>query len=262
VRPKWFGCACCPPNLARLISSLPSYAYTENEDTLFVHLYLGGELETEKNGKKAGFTIESSYPATGKIKFRYTGEEANFTLALRIPGGSETTKEKLYREVGNAGANLTKDSFHMADSQPVSETAHTGAYSLSIPTGFTSRTERGYVYLTGTFTPGTEIELNLPIVTSFYEADKRIRSDVGKLALMRGPVVYTLEEVDNGKNLHLLRVNPDAPLRESTVTIAGHDYPALIAQGFREGTPCELTYIPYYTWANRGENEMMVWVRR
>ncbi len=243
VRPKWFGCACCPPNLARLISSLPSYAYTETEDTLFVHLYLGGDLETTKNGKKAAFAVDSSYPASGAVTFRYTGEEANFTLALRIPGTSETSKDRLYYALGSEGRE-------------------DGSYAITLPEGINQKMEKGYLYLSGTFAPGMEIALDLPIRTAFYQADKRVRSDIGKLALMRGPVVYTLEEVDNGKDLHLLRVDPSAPLKESTFTIGGKDYPALIAQGFREDTPCQLTYIPYYTWANRGENEMMVWIRK
>lgn len=71
VRQKWFGCACCPPNLARLISSIGSYAYTENEDTLWVHLYAGGTVEKEVNGQKAQVVITSGLPWDGDVNTQW-----------------------------------------------------------------------------------------------------------------------------------------------------------------------------------------------
>ena len=65
VRQKWFGCACCPPNLARLLSSIGSYAYTENEDTLFLHLYMGSTLEKKIGEKTADIRVESNFPWRG-----------------------------------------------------------------------------------------------------------------------------------------------------------------------------------------------------
>ena len=85
VRQKWFGCACCPPNLARLISSIGSYAYTENEDTLFIHLYMGGTLEKRVAGKKADICIDSGMPWNGDVKIRVRAEDTGLVLALRLP---------------------------------------------------------------------------------------------------------------------------------------------------------------------------------
>ena len=85
VRQKWFGCACCPPNLARLISSIGSYAYTENDDTLFVHLYLGGTLE-KKIGEK---TADDLYRIRDAVEWGRNGapwaKETGLKLALRLP---------------------------------------------------------------------------------------------------------------------------------------------------------------------------------
>lgn len=80
VRQKWFGCACCPPNLARLISSVGEYCFTENESTLFLHQYIGAEIKTDK----ADIEINSTYPQNGKVKIKIIPKK-DFILALRIP---------------------------------------------------------------------------------------------------------------------------------------------------------------------------------
>lgn len=85
-------CACCPPNLARLISSIGSYAFTENEDTLFVHLYMGSNVEKTVNGKTVNVQMESDMPWEGNIKIRVQAENAKMTLALRIPGWCKNYK--------------------------------------------------------------------------------------------------------------------------------------------------------------------------
>lgn len=245
VRQKWFGCACCPPNLARLISSLPAYAYTESEDTLYVHLYVGGRLTKEINGKKAEFEIISDYPWSERISIKYISEaDIDMKLAVRIPAwaaGSLVT-------TGGTGDSQKKQT-----------------------------TENGYCYIEGTWKRGDSVELMIPVKTRILSADSRVRENIGKVAVMRGPVVYCMEEKDNTADLHLYKLCPDVPMKETTVTIEGHEFPALIAKGkkqrkvqtaslYHEYKPVEyddidITLIPYYTWANRGENEMSVWVR-
>ena len=84
VRQKWFGCACCPPNLARLISSIGEYCYTQNDDTLFIHQFIGGKVKTEKYE----FELISSYTENGNVKIRLFPKE-KITLAVRIPSWSE-----------------------------------------------------------------------------------------------------------------------------------------------------------------------------
>lgn len=242
VRQKWFGCACCPPNLARLVSSIPSYAYTETEDTLYMHLHLAGTVEKEVGGIPALFEVESGFPWNGTGCIRYQGEDpVTMKLAIRIPGWCRNWHMKA------EGAQLD------------------------------CRMENGYYILSGCFTPGTEITFDFPMEVRFYQADDRVREDLGKAAVMRGPVVFCAEGADNGEKLHMLRIDPKATVTETTVTIEGQEFPALIAKGFRRQEtkqnglyreyqdcseePVEITLIPYYTWANRGENEMMVWMK-
>lgn len=247
VRQKWFGCACCPPNLARLISSLPSYAYSESKDTIFVHLYLGGTLTKYVGEKKAQFEIHTEYPWKETVSFSYRGGEAvTLQLALRIPAWAKGWKVSCEK---NGVADKTKTISECRD---------------------------GYVYLNGTWEKGDRILLTIPIRTRVMSADTRVRENIGKVAVMRGPVVYCMEEKDNTPDLHLYRICPEGDITEKTVEIDGDPFPALVLKGekqkkqqtelYGEYRPAEyektdITMIPYYAWANRGENEMSVWVR-
>ncbi len=220
VRQKWFGCACCPPNLARILSSLPTYAYSENEDSLFVNLYIGGQIEKKVGDNTAVFEIVSEYPWRENIAISYKGKDAvTMTLAVRIPAWS-------------------KD------------------YEIKVPSDKTCHTEKGYYYIEGDWREGDEVALRIPVVPRFIISDIRVRENIGRVALMKGPVVYCLEEADNGKDLYRCTVDTKKPVSESAIVIAGQEFPAITAEGNRA-----LTFIPYYAWANRGENEMMVWVR-
>lgn len=244
VRQKWFGCACCPPNLARLLSSIGSYAYTEKEDTLYVHLYIGSTVRKEVQGTTAEVFITSGFPWDGNVSVRVKGTAKPFTLALRIPDWC-------------------------ADKYQVSGTE-----------GAVTRMEDGYLYVTKAWSENDSIELNFSMNIQLYEADSRVREDIGKVAVMRGPVVYCLEEADNGKDLHLLGLDLDAEPQVEEREIEGNVVRGIAISGFRQEPvyikghelyriaqqadwkPVRLRFVPYYTWANRGENEMAVWVRR
>lgn len=243
VRQKWFGCACCPPNLARLLSSIGSYAYTENEDTLFLHLYMGSILEKKIGEKTADIRVESNFPWEGDVKITIRAKNTGLKLALRIPDWCSR-------------------------------------YELD---GFTGGTEEkdGYLYLQKDWGEEEEFTLHFPMEVRLIAAKEAVREDMGKVAVMRGPVVYCLEETDNGKDLQKLLIDPELNVTVSDVNICGTPVKKLTAAGFRqldthiekesealyhvwkkpEFEKAELSYIPYYTWANRGENEMQVWSR-
>ena len=243
VRQKWFGCACCPPNLARLLSSIGTYAYTENENTLYVHLYMGSVVEKEINGHKAEVRIESDFPWNGRVSVSVNTEDNDFVLALRIPGWCDH-----YKFSGACENTYVKDGY------------------LYI-CGFGRQESRSFI-------------LDFPMEPIWIMADSRVREDIGKVALQRGPIVYCMEEKDNGKDLHQIAVDPKKTPIPFEMMILDEKIISLKAQGSREilnvsennrslysryykrqNETTELTYIPYYTWANRGENEMQVWTR-
>lgn len=253
VRQKWFGCACCPPNLARIISSVSSYAFTEKEDTLFVHLYVGSDITKKVNDQTVNVHITSGFPWDGKVRITVDPTDTPFTLALRLPGWCTGYTASLAAD-GKSAALTESDAF----------------------------CKDGYLCLTRTWKQGETLELDFPMEVRIWQADQRVREDIGKVAVTRGPIVYCLESVDNGENLHLLTLNcstdavRDAQIEDAD--IAGEPIKAITLAGWRETLcekrpglyrqaapvekqPAKLRFIPYYTWANRGENEMSVWVR-
>ena len=257
VRQKWFGCACCPPNIARLISSIASYAYTKSDDTLYVHLYMGSALECEFGGKKADVRITSGFPWNGKVTVELRlEEETEFTLALRIPGWCDGYT--VNGRPGPAGGTVDAE-------KPESEIL-----------------KDGYLYLRRTWRDGDKLELDFPMTVRIMEADSRVREDIGRAAVTRGPVVYCMEETDNGRSLHLCVLPEDVVVSEEKGDIQGVPVVKVIADGLRqkpepeEERPQEelyhvrrraeyeaarLIFIPYFAWANRGEGEMQVFVR-
>jgi DUF1680 family protein len=238
-RPRWFKCACCPPNLMRLVLSLGKYAFGGNGDTAFVHLYVSGEAKVPLEGREVPLSVETGYPLDGVVHIR--PGEGRYTLALRIPKWSEED------------------------------------YSICVngsPANFDYRT--GYAYLDRVWKPGDEVTLKLLVAPRITYANPLLRAANGCVAVERGPLVYCLEEADNGKNLNALILPDQASLREEArpellggiVRIDSEGYletcdphRPLYSPERSDRSPHSLVFIPYYAWANRGPNEMRVWVR-
>ena len=237
VRPKWFGCACCPPNLARLTTSLAKYMYTLGEDEIYVNLYMQNQARLKLGDARVSMECLTDYPASGEIALHPGAGE--YTLCLRIPGWA-----KEYALTLNGAA---------LDLKP----------------------ERGYVRISRTFSDGDEIKLSLPMHARRVYADTRVRADLGKVAVMRGPMVYCMEQVDNGPVVEALCLPRDSALTETVrpdklggiveITAPGKRMVSADDALYSDQAPAledaTLTFIPYYAWANRGENEMTVYVR-
>ncbi len=239
-RPGWFGCACCPPNLARMITSLGGYIYSSSADTAYVHLYVGSEAELDIGGKAVRISQSGNYPWDGKITLK--PGEGNYALALRIPGWVRAWSVKI----------------------------NGAAVSPAM--------ERGYAVIRREWKDGDTVELELPMPVEFAEANPLLRADNGRIAIVRGPVVYCLESADNGDDLDALRVTDPGNFRTETddalfpgmVKIVG---PALRRKAWNSDAlyrirrdadteECEITAIPYAFWDNREDTrEMIVWIR-
>lgn len=271
VRQKWFGCACCPPNIARIVSSLGAYVYTRNEDTLYTHLYVGSRIGFRLNGIKMDMKLESGFPWEGGARaLLHTDDRAGGTLAFRIPGWC-----------GEAEISVRKNGLTLFACRVREGVLRQGAVQQELQeSGTEVRLEEGYLYLTGEWRDGDEILLRFPMEVRCMAANPRVRENIGKVAFLRGPICYCLEEKDNGKNLHLLRADRKRTeeIRVEKTRELGHEMCVLKVPGLRteEGgenaplyeayapareTETELTLIPYYAWSNRGEGEMSVWVR-
>lgn len=245
TRPAWFGCACCPPNLARLLSSLDKYMYKVSGDTIYTDLYLSNEAAFELKDATVELEQKTDYPWDGRIVFSVK-KAASFKLALRIPEWVETFSVKI---------NDT-----MIEPEIIS----------------------GYAVLENNWRDNDEIILELPMKAQFMCANPLVREDCGKVAIQRGPVVYCAEEVDNGKNLHLLQVDTKAEIKENFEPDLLGGVISLSVEGIRQksalnwqnklyqplsksddfSVKTDIKFIPYFTCLNRGEGEMAVWLHR
>lgn len=276
VRQKWFGCACCPPNIARIVSSFGAYVYTQNEGTLYTHLYAGSRISCTLNGTEIDMKLESAFPWDGEAKAVLHMEgPARGTFAFRVPGWCREAK-----------AEVRRNSMTLSDCRVEEGVLRETGQQFTPEQGMNVRLERGYLYLTGEWQDGDEIYLHFPMEVRCMTANPKVREDLGKVAFTRGPVCYCMEEIDNGKNLHLLSVDPEKVYDGVTVETfngLGHemrilkvpgkrladsaegdelyrDYRDALTERFREDA-VTLTFVPYYAWNNRGEGEMTVWVK-
>jgi len=251
-RQPWYGCACCPPNIARTLSAIGDHAYHQRGDTLFADLYHEGTASVPVDGRVVRLRQSTRYPWEGSVRFQPLDDASSpFTLALRIPGWSRGHEIRLN---GSAVAGAPGPD--------------------------------GYVRVKRNWRKTDVLELSLPLPVERVHADPRVRADLGRVALQRGPIVYCLEEADNGANLSYLRLPSDAPLeaidrpdllggvvaiRAEGVHEPGQQTGARLysvggGPGGKSGTrdapsARELLFIPYYAWANRAAGEMMVWAR-
>lgn len=241
IRPKWYACACCPPNTARLISSLGKYAYSGNKDTAFCHLFVAGEV-TLDNG--IHFTCETDYPYDFHIKYNIKN---GGKLAIRIPGFSPDFK----LEINGQSITMEESSFH------------TKKASFHM--------EKGYVWLN--VADNDTVILTLDGTPYFVYASPKVPQLTGKAALCRGPLVYCFEGVDNSGDVLSLAIKDEqvpsvffCDNLPKGITVLSVN---AVRKSFQDGlystarpveTPCRAIAVPYYTWGNRGENQMRVWM--
>lgn len=243
-RQGWFGCACCPPNVARLLTSLNQYIYTVHEDTLYTNLYIGNESVFTLGGHEVSVSQQSNYPWEGKVQLKVEpAAAAAFGIAVRIPSWSKGFELTVNGEAVDTAAEL----------------------------------EQGYAVIRRVWNAGDVIELNLPMQASRIYANPKLRADAGQTAIQRGPLVYCLEEADNGATLSSLSLNGAGAFSESFDASLLGGAVIVKTDGFRvdeaswngelygstkaETKPVEITAIPYYLWGNRGSGEMKVWIR-
>ena len=254
ARSPWFGCACCPSNVARFVPSVPGYAYAYKNNDVYVNLFVSGEATIETVNNKVKLTQQTEYPWKGTVNISVEPERSDtFAIHVRIPGWArnEAVPSNLYR-------------FHKPVREKATLNVNTRRISPSI--------ENGFVSIERKWQKGDTIELNLPMPVRRVIAHQDVKSDRGRVALQRGPIVFCLEWPDNdGKVLNLV-IADDAKLKaeyrpellNGVMVITGN---AQVVKRTMDGdiVPArekQFTAIPYYAWAHRGRGEMMVWPAR
>lgn len=261
-RKAWFGCACCPPNIARLLASFGQYVYSVGDEGIAVHLYAQGHANV--NVGETPVTIEQrhQYPWFGRISLTVRPEQAaTFALKLRIPGWCK-------------GATLRVNHGEIVEI-PVDQVG--GADRVHLGAGLWA--QRGYLSIERVWQPGETVELDLSMPIERVYSHPAIAANIGRVALQKGPVIYCLEQVDNGPGLERLSLPVDADLEEGfepdllggVIVISG-TAERLIEQGWNDrlyGTGSAtrpsservpLLALPYAYWDNREGGEMLVWM--
>lgn len=242
-RQPWFACSCCPPNIIRLIASLAQYVAFAQKNTAYLHLYIGGEYPLELNKGTLWMKTEADYPVSGKVEIQLSPEfEGEYCFAIRIP--------QYCREYSLLVDGKEAD-YELRD---------------------------GYAYLK--LQGDAHILLRMRVENRLIQASPLVRENIGKVCIMRGPVVYCMEEADNGKQLQLFSVRANALMEEKYEPETLGGVTAIYVQGLKtdiskwehsgdlyaeaqrsEKTEIRLKMIPYHVWANRGVGEMMTWIR-
>ena len=242
-RQAWFDCACCPPNIARLLASLGGYIYSSNDSEVMVNLYVQGQGRLAFQDGEITIRQETNYPWDGKVAITLDVDRPlTFKLLLRWPGWCSQAELRLN------GEELTTD----------------------------DRVENGFVGLERHWQPGDQVQFEMAMPVERIYAHPDISEDVGKVALQRGPLVYCIEQVDEVLPVKRLVLPTDSPLKAEfdpnllggVVKISG---PALVHESrdwesdlYRTqrpaAKPCQLVAIPYYAWDNRKPGAMRVWL--
>jgi len=245
-RSPWFGCACCPPNVARTLASLGGYAYGRSaEGDVYVNLYLQGQVRLpQKDGSTSILGVTTDYPWDGRVRLRWEKAVAagKSELCLRIPSWCR-------------GATARVNGTDVA----------VGGTSL----------RRGYLVLEREWRTGDEVELNLPMPVERIAAHPGIQGNRGAFALQRGPLVYCVEQVDMAEPVSALFLPLDASLQakarpdllggitviQGTAQVAdGLTWSRRLYQPLPSVRTTPFTAIPYYAWDNRQPGAMRVWL--
>lgn len=253
-RREWFGTACCPANIARLVSSLGDYIYGYSDQGLWVNLFIGSSTTVRVGNTEVPVTLETNYPWEGDVKLTlHPKTKTNFKLSLRIPGWVQ-------------GEAVPGDLFVFEDK--TKEPFKISVNGKSVP----FHLENGYAVIDRDWKKGDQVELMLPMNVKRIVSRPEVKQNGDRVALQRGPLVYCVEGADNGGQAWNF-ILPDnvqfttsfqTNLLEGVTTI---QFDAPVVQVTPDGQSVKtetkkITAIPYYAWCNRGQNAMQVWLPR
>ncbi|MEI7905575.1 MAG: beta-L-arabinofuranosidase domain-containing protein, partial [Candidatus Firestonebacteria bacterium] len=241
-RKAWYDCSCCPPNIARLFASLGSYIYSVREKELVVHQYIAGVTTLKVSETEVRISQSTRYPWGNKIAISVdSAENISFTLKLRQPGWCGRMQVKVNGKPAKSNAN------------------------------------KGYLSINRFWRKGDKISVifNMPVKQLY--ADPRVRQDIGRTALQKGPVVYCFEEADNpaGAESLIIKQRNNFEVLHKKNLLGGVDIiktngfylesvekqKQLYGYSAPKLKECVLTAIPYFAWENRKPGSMAVWVK-
>ena len=244
-RKEWFDCSCCPVNVVRFLSSLTGYVYAHGADTIHVNLFATGIATIPLSEGGVSLTQKTRYPWDGRIAIAVTPHadagKQEFTLALRVPGWCWSARVTVNGEEWSE-----PDMFH-----------------------------KGYLSIRRSWQEGDEVLFDLHMPVRRVKAHPAVAANKGRTALMRGPLVYCLEGVDNNGRVRNLVLPPDAALttefrpdllggvtvlKGTALAAYPEEHDDRLYRPAARVVPKEFMAVPYYAWDNRAPGEMVVWL--
>ena len=253
-RREWFGTACCPANIARLVASLGDYVYAKSDNGIWVNLFVGSDTKVNIAKNDVAVKMTTNYPWDGNVKLNIDpAKRAKFKISIRVPGW--------YLDKLVAG-NL----YTLVDEQEVPEFFNAKINGKQVQ----PQLDKGYIVFEADWKKGDVIEFEFPMEVKMVKSKPELKQNDSRIALQRGPLVYCVEGTDNnGKAWNILvpettafTEHPLKVLDEETISLQAV-VPVVVTDALGTTVRTEkktITAIPYYTWNNRGRNEMQVWL--
>ena len=251
-RREWFGTACCPSNIARLVASLAGYIYGTSDNALWVNLFVSNTSKVKVGKTDVALSMKSNYPWEGDGKLEVSPpSRSHFALHLRIPGW-------LSNDVALGGLYSYSDTKERAAA--ISVNAKPFSYKI----------ENGYAVIEREWKQGDVVAWSFPLETRKVVSRNEVAVNRDRVALQRGPLVYCLEGADNSGDVWNIVFQPTAAILEIqhqvlTERVVALQTEVLSAKPAPDGKSIlmekrRVTAVPYYVWANRGANSMQVWL--
>jgi DUF1680 family protein len=250
-RQAYYSVACCPGNIARLLAQLPEFIYAQQDDVIYVNLFVGSSADIELPGGNVRIQQTTRYPWDGNVEIEIDpAQELEFELRIRVPGWSIPGEGPVPTALYGWGREQVRE-FRVENLADGGNLAEMNVDSVH---------EEGFVVVRRTWSPGDKLHLRLDMSVQRIAAHPNVEANAGKLAIQVGPLVFAAEAIDNGGTTHDLVLPTDADLttRFDSDLLGG----MLVVEGsaLRNGTAVSFTAIPYFAWANRGQGEMAVWL--
>jgi DUF1680 family protein len=250
-RSGWFDCSCCPTNLTRLIPSIPGYVYAQKGNNVYVNLFMNSLTTLTVAGKPVSIEQQNKYPWNGDLSFVVSPKSSlSFNLLIRIPGWARN--EAIPSDLYSFASNNEHKPIIKVNGQPTD-------YDM----------EKGYAVIARSWKKGDRVEVSLPMDVRRVVANEKVKDDIGKTALQRGPIMYCAEWADNDGRAANIIVPREAvftatyePGLLNGVEVLSAEVPVVTVDASGQNISTvrrKMTAIPYYAWANRGKGEMMVW---
>lgn len=251
TRSEWFGTACCPSNIARLVTAVGNYIYAQSADAIWINLFVGSATRIPLLKNNIVLNMETGYPWNGNVKIEVSPEKKQeFALKVRIPGWLKTP--------------VPGDLYHYDTGQGDEPVIQVNGKPAA------TRLERGYAVIKRVWKKGDVVTIELPMQVRRIVSNPEIKQNSNRVALQYGPLVYCVEDAGNEGNTNGLIVPPNTtfdtafePLLLGGVNVIRFKAPVIIAgnDGLSVSTQTKnITAIPYFSWNNRGANAMQVWL--